>query len=167
MIIKVRLPTLYTLDISYWAILQIKLAVTLQHYSSKILSSFSDCKQEVIFCHCHFHKNKQPSFGNSIYRQATVRHSPCSSSWGSCSNTKLHICYAIQALLFDWWFSLWGHPSVQVSWLCCSTVEFLSTLGSPIPHANPPQDCWSSLQCLGVSFNLYSCFLEPLRRQLC
>lgn len=48
-----------------------KIAVTLQHYTSKILSSFSDCKQEVIFCYCHFHKNKQPSFGNSIHRQAT------------------------------------------------------------------------------------------------
>lgn len=57
--------------LSHLVDVQIILAVTLQHYSSKISSSFSDCKEEVIFCYCHFHKNKQPSFGNHIHRQAT------------------------------------------------------------------------------------------------
>jgi hypothetical protein len=75
-------------------------------------------------------------------------------------------------MLFCWWFSLWEPTRIQVGWFCWSSD------GVPIPAGSlkpppPPQffhnSPWALFTgCLWVSASVsVSCWVEPLREQLC
>jgi hypothetical protein len=77
-----------------------------------------------------------------------VRDSACSSCWGPCLKTKLHICLvylcvACGARSSPCSLSLWEPPRVQVSWLCWSScgvpVLFMSLSFSPNSSPRLPE----------------------------